>query len=219
MIHHVNGCLGDASLDFIILHYGTNDLNGSSTSEEIADKVLNLAASVKTSKNQDFVSGLVIRNDRLNKKGNEINELLRNKCGNRQLSFIDNKNISLDMLNKSGIHLNENGTTGQSRKRRIRKRSENKIRNKIRNKTEKEESAIAKRVNKNLVFNVNSSNTDRPVNPTVDNNKSLKFLTFKKSFAKLKFPHPCSKKYHHLLVWFLFDIKNKGILKLQNLLS
>ena len=42
-----------------------------------------------------------------------------------------------------------------------------------RNKTEKEESAIAKRVNKNFVFNVYSSNTDRPVNPTVDNNKSL----------------------------------------------
>ena len=49
-----------------------------------------------------------------------------------------------------------------------------KFRNKIRNKTEKEESAIAKRVNKNLVFNVNSSNTDRRVNPTVDNNKSLR---------------------------------------------
>ena len=49
-----------------------------------------------------------------------------------------------------------------------------KFRNKIRNKTEKEESAIAKRVNKNLVFNVNSSNTDRRVNPTVANNKSLR---------------------------------------------
>ena len=42
-----------------------------------------------------------------------------------------------------------------------------------RNKTEKEESAIAKRVNKNLVLNVNSSNTDRPANPTVDGIKSL----------------------------------------------
>ena len=41
------------------------------------------------------------------------------------------------------------------------------------NNMEKEESAIAKKVNKNLVFNVNSSNTDRPVNPTVENNKSL----------------------------------------------
>ena len=42
-----------------------------------------------------------------------------------------------------------------------------------RNKTEKEESAVTKRANKNRVFNVNSSNTDRPVNPNVDNIKSL----------------------------------------------
>ena len=49
--------------------------------------------------------------DKLNKIGNEVNELLKNKCGIRQLFFIDNKNISLGMLNKSGIHLNENGTS------------------------------------------------------------------------------------------------------------
>ena len=42
-----------------------------------------------------------------------------------------------------------------------------------RNKTGKEESVIAKRVNKNFIFNINSSNTDRPVNPTLNNNKSL----------------------------------------------
>ena len=42
-----------------------------------------------------------------------------------------------------------------------------------RNKTEKEESVIVIRVNKNFIFNVNSSNTDRPVNPTVDSIKSL----------------------------------------------
>ena len=42
MIHHVKGCLGDTSPDFIILHRGTNDLNSNSTSEKIADKILNL---------------------------------------------------------------------------------------------------------------------------------------------------------------------------------
>ena len=36
MIHHVKGCLEDTSPDFIILDHGTNDLNGDSTSEEIA---------------------------------------------------------------------------------------------------------------------------------------------------------------------------------------
>ena len=42
-----------------------------------------------------------------------------------------------------------------------------------RNKTQKEESPIVKRVNKNFVFHVNSSNSDRPINPTVDSIKSL----------------------------------------------
>ena len=111
MIHHVTSCLEDASPDFIILHHGMNDLSGYSTSEEVADKILNLATSIKTSKNQVFASGLVMRKDKLNKKGNEVNELLKKKCGIRQLLFIDNKNISLGILNKSGIHLNENGTT------------------------------------------------------------------------------------------------------------
>ena len=39
--------------------------------------------------------------------------------------------------------------------------------------TEMEDSSLAKGVNKNLVFNVYNSNTDRLVNSTVDNNKSL----------------------------------------------
>ena len=174
MIHHVKGCLEDTSLDFIILHHDTNDLNGNSTSEENADKILNLAASIKTSKNQVFVSGLVIRKDKLNKKGNEVNELLTNKCGIRQLPFIDNKNISLGMMKKSGIYLNEYGSTRLVNNFCF---SINASRDEIcmggRNITEKEEPAIAKRVGKNLVFNVNSSNTDRPVNPIVENNKSL----------------------------------------------
>ena len=57
--------------DFIILHHGTNELNDNSTSEEIAHKILNIAASVTVSKNQIFVFGLVIRNDKLKNKGNE----------------------------------------------------------------------------------------------------------------------------------------------------
>ena len=41
------------------------------------------------------------------------------------------------------------------------------------NKTGNKESAIAKGVNKNLVPNVKSYNTDRPVNSTADNIMSL----------------------------------------------
>ena len=69
---------------------------------------MNLAASIT---NQVFGSELVIKKDKLNKKGHEVNELLKNKCRIRQLSFIDNKNIILGILNESGIHLNEYGTS------------------------------------------------------------------------------------------------------------
>lgn len=56
------------SLDFIVLDQGTDDLISNSTSEGIVDKILNLATSIKTSKNQIFVSGLAIRKDKLDKK-------------------------------------------------------------------------------------------------------------------------------------------------------
>ena len=78
------------------------------------------------------------------------------------------------MFDKSGIHLNEYDDTRLVTKFCF---SMNAWRDETcmggRNKTEKEESAVAKRVNKNLVLNVNSSNTDRPVNSTVDSIKSL----------------------------------------------
>ena len=53
-----------------------------------------------------------------------------------------------------------------------------------RNIMEKLESAIVKNVNKNLTLNVNSSNTDGPVNSTVDNNKSLSRNNFAEERAE-----------------------------------
>ena len=141
------------------------------TSEEITDKILNLAASIT---NQVFGSELVIKKDKLNKKGHEVNELLKNKCRIRQLSFIDNKNIILGILNESGIHLNEYGTSRHVNNFCFRMNAwRDETCMGARNKTQKEESPIVKRVNKNFVFHVNSSNSDRPINPTVDSIKPL----------------------------------------------
>ena len=36
-----------------------------------------------------FFSGLIVRNDKLSKKGNEVNKLLISKCGTREILFID----------------------------------------------------------------------------------------------------------------------------------
>ena len=91
MVYQVKGCLEDTSPDLIIFHNDRNNLKDNSTFEDVADKTLNLASLVKTSKNQIFVSSLIIRNDKLNKKDNEVNELLKNKCGTSQLLLVDNK--------------------------------------------------------------------------------------------------------------------------------
>ena len=111
MLRHVKGCLEDTSPDHIILHHGTNDLRSNNTPDETTDKILNLAASVKTNENQVFICGLVVRNDKLNNKSTEVNELLMDKCVTRHLLLIDHKNINLNMLNRCGLHLNEYGTT------------------------------------------------------------------------------------------------------------
>ena len=58
-----------------------------------------------------FASGLTIRNDRLNDKGKNVNSLLKRKCVKEKICFVDNTNINVGMLNNSGLHLNERGTT------------------------------------------------------------------------------------------------------------
>ena len=80
MLHHVKSCLEDTSPDNIMFYHGTK---------------------VKANENQAFISDIVVRNDKLNKKGTEVNALLMGKCVTRLLLFIKNKNINLNMLNKS----------------------------------------------------------------------------------------------------------------------
>ena len=62
-------------------------------------------------KNTICVSGLTVRNDKHDRKEKEVNVILKKKCYDKNLNFVDNRNINLRMLNKSGFHLNEYGTT------------------------------------------------------------------------------------------------------------
>ena len=52
---------------------------------------------------------MFIRNDKLDKKRKEVNDYIKKQCLTNHLFFIDDENINLGMLNKSGLHLNENG--------------------------------------------------------------------------------------------------------------
>ena len=111
MVYHVKGCLEDMTPDSIIIHHGANDLNNKKvTAEVIGEKIINLAVSVKKNV-ENVISGLTVRNDKWNEKGINVNDYIKNNCEKHNLEFIDNSNVSLNMLNSSGLHLNEYGTT------------------------------------------------------------------------------------------------------------
>ena len=57
------------------------------------------------------VSGLTVRNNKYARKGKEANVILKKKCNDKNLAFVDNGNLNTSMLNKSGLHLNEYDTT------------------------------------------------------------------------------------------------------------
>ena len=97
--------------DLFIIHGGSNDLRSEKTPNEIAEEIINLATDTKTPDNEIMVSGLVYRNDFLNSKGQEVNNILMDKCAAENIYFINNSNISEFDLNGSGLHLNFRGTT------------------------------------------------------------------------------------------------------------
>ena len=109
MKRHVRGCLEDNSSDTVILHFGTNNLKNNENGEDIATDIMNLAISVK--KQTVVVCGINFRNDKINDKGKNINSLLKQKCEEEKIVFVGNANITVSMLNHSGLHLNERGTT------------------------------------------------------------------------------------------------------------
>ena len=107
MVHYVKECLEDISPDTVMLHHETNDLKNVNTSEKIATGIVNLALTIQSEKIKVLISGLTIRNENRDKRRKEVNQLLERKCLVAKLSYIDNQNINLKMLNQSRLHLNE----------------------------------------------------------------------------------------------------------------
>ena len=94
----------------LLMHRGTSNLKSDSASEDIATDIVNLAVSVKNENITVYVFSLIVRNDKLDKKWKEVNELIKKHFLSNYILFIDSENINLGMLNKSGLHFNENDT-------------------------------------------------------------------------------------------------------------
>ena len=112
MKHHIKGCLEDNSPDSIMLHVGTNNLKNKESVEDILlMSQMDVAIFVRNENTNIFVSGPTVLNDRCNDKGKNVNRLLKLRCEEEKICFVDNTKINVGMLNNSGLHLNERGTT------------------------------------------------------------------------------------------------------------
>ena len=111
MRHHIKGRLEDNSPDSVILYVGTNNIKNKESVEDIANNIMDVATFIRIEKNNVFVSDTTVRNDRLNDKGKNVNSLLKRRCDEEKICFVYNTNNNVGMLNNSGLHLNERGTT------------------------------------------------------------------------------------------------------------
>ena len=109
MFHHVKGF---SRIHLLVLSYSILGLiwKAEIPLKKIIYKILNLAVSVTNNGNQVSVFGLVIRDDKLNKTGNETNDIFGVIYGTRQLLLINNKNNSGNILNKNSPHFKYYGT-------------------------------------------------------------------------------------------------------------
>ena len=72
---------------------------------------MDVAIFIRNEKTNIFVSGLTVLNDRWNNKGENVDSLLKPRCDEEKICFVDNTSINVGMLNNSSVHLNERETT------------------------------------------------------------------------------------------------------------
>ena len=97
------------------MHVGTNDLKSPNKPEDIADEIFKLTKELNE-RVPTAVSGIVRRGDDLSKKGMDVNKILKDRCNQDGIHFIDNDAIDPERhLNSSKLHLNPYGTTSLSK--------------------------------------------------------------------------------------------------------
>ena len=90
--------------DLVILHTGTNDLRTKLQSSQIVDQIMKLELNIKCEENEVAISSIITRNDDLNANAIQVNDILKLKCSEYNLRFIEHENIKSTHLNNSSIH-------------------------------------------------------------------------------------------------------------------
>ena len=111
MKDYAKPCVKDENPDHIIMHIGTNDLNSEINPELIAKSIADLANGMVSEKRKVTASGIIPRNDKWNKKVEEVNQHLKNMCKIASVDYHDNSSFNPKKhLNNSKLDLNEKGS-------------------------------------------------------------------------------------------------------------
>ena len=112
MKHYLQPTL-NAKPNHLIIHVGTNDINGKSP-EKIVQNISELgkAAIEQVPGLQLSISEIITRSDRedYDQKVQKVNRLVELTCHRESWGFIKHSNIKKSHLNQSGLHLNRRGT-------------------------------------------------------------------------------------------------------------
>ena len=113
--HHVLPFIIEECPDTLVIHGGTNDLrNRDKTPEQIADDLISIGRTAQSlGVKHVMYSSLIIRKDgvTLDRKRNNVNHALKDKCIFNNFIFVDNKDICLeDITDFDKVHLNESGS-------------------------------------------------------------------------------------------------------------
>ena len=109
---HLKPTLQDFNLDLFIIHVGTNDLPLNKTTNKKAEEIVNLAKSVKKPSSNIVISDIITRKDGHKTKADEVNKILEEICGKKDIPLIRNNNTHLKRhLNRSRLHLNDTGVS------------------------------------------------------------------------------------------------------------
>ena len=96
----------DFTPDIVLLHCGTYDLKKDLTPQKIAQNMLKLAEEVSNGGKRDvLLSGIINRDDDYHAKVQKVNKFLSKRRTRKNVKYVDNGNIGLDMLNRSKLHL------------------------------------------------------------------------------------------------------------------
>ena len=108
MSHHVKGFMVYFAPDIVLLHCDANNLKKRSYSSENRTEYIEVGREDRGKRDVLF-SGIINRSNDYHAKLQKVNEFLSEIKTRKNVKYIDNGNIGLDMLNRSKLYLNRFG--------------------------------------------------------------------------------------------------------------